>query len=215
MTEKNIYSKLIEVQKELKAPKGQYNNFGRYKYRSAEDILEAVKPLLHKRGLLQVITDDVISVGERIYIKATASIYDSVSYETISNSAFARESETKKGMDDSQITGTASSYARKYALNGLYAIDDTKDADSNEYNAQNGANSGGNARSQPSSPLIQKPTKNELLKLFNEVKTNGIDEATLKAEMLIRFADSDVKSTSDLSKSQYDELMAWAKGKGK
>ena len=215
MTEKNIYSKLIEVQKELKAPKGQYNNFGRYKYRSAEDILEAVKPLLHKRGLLQVITDDVISVGERIYIKATASIYDSVSYETISNSAFARESETKKGMDDSQITGTASSYARKYALNGLYAIDDTKDADSNEYNAQNGANSGGNGRSQLSTPLIQKPTKNELLKLFNEVKTNGIDEATLKAEMLIRFADSDVKSTSDLTKSQYEELMAWAKGKGK
>ena len=215
MTEKNIYSKLIEVQKELKAPKGQYNNFGRYNYRSAEDILEAVKPLLHKQGLLQVITDDVISVGERVYIKATVSIYDSVSSETISNSAFARESETKKGMDDSQVTGTASSYARKYALNGLYAIDDTKDADSNEYNAQNGANSGGNGRSRPITPLIQKPTKNELLKLFNEVKTNGIDEATLKAEMLIRFADSDVKSTSDLSKSQYDELMAWAKGKGK
>lgn len=215
MTEKNIYSKLIEVQEELKAPKGQYNNFGRYNYRSAEDILEAVKPLLHKQGLLQVITDDVISVGERIYIKATASIYDSVSSETISNSAFARESETKKGMDDSQITGTASSYARKYALNGLYAIDDTKDADSNEYNAQKQAYSASNARSQPSSPLIQKPTKNELLKLFNEVKTNGIDEATLKAEMLIRFADSDVKSTSDLTKSQYDELMAWAKGKGK
>ncbi len=218
MTEKNIYSKLIEVQKELKAPKGQYNNFGRYNYRSAEDILEAVKPLLHKQGLLQVITDDVISVGERVYIKSTVSIYDSVSSipdETISNSAFARESETKKGMDDSQITGTASSYARKYALNGLYAIDDTKDADSNEYNAQNGANSGSNARSQLSTPLIQRPTKNELLKLFNEVKTNGIDEATLKAEMLIRFADSDVKSTSDLTKSQYDELMAWAKGKGK
>ena len=122
---------LRNIQAELKAPKGQYNSFGKYHYRSAEDILEAVKPLLAKYGVLMTITDDVIAVADRIYVKATATITDKDG-KTQSVTAYARESAEKKGMDDSQITGTASSYARKYALNGLLLIDDTKDADTDE-----------------------------------------------------------------------------------
>lgn len=119
---------LAQIQSELKAPKGQRNTFGKYNYRSCEDILEAVKPLLTERGLVLLITDDIVQIGERYYVRATATIYDAEgSY--ISNSALAREEAVKKGMDASQITGATSSYARKYALNGLFAIDDTKDAD--------------------------------------------------------------------------------------
>ena len=119
---------LIFIQQELKAPKNNYNQFGKYKYRSAEGILEAVKPLLGKNGCTLTITDDVQFVGARYYIKATAELRNEQG-ESVCVSALAREEETKKGMDASQITGTASSYARKYALNGLFAIDDTKDAD--------------------------------------------------------------------------------------
>ena len=127
---------LIAIQKELKAPKGQYNSFGKYKYRSCEDILEAVKPLLSKYKCTLVIMDDLLQVGNRIYVKAIATITDNDGNHATST-AFAREPETKKGMDESQITGTASSYARKYALNGLFLIDDTKDADTDEYKRQN------------------------------------------------------------------------------
>lgn len=123
----NIDERLIHIQAEIKAPKGQYNSYGGYKYRSCEDILEAVKPLLKKEKVTLTISDDIIEVGGRVYVKATATLSDGE--DTISTSAFAREAEAKKGMDDSQITGSASSYARKYALNGLFAIDDTKDAD--------------------------------------------------------------------------------------
>ena len=129
----NIYEKLAEIQHELKAPKGQYNSFGKYKYRSCEDILEAVKPICYKHKTTLVLTDDVVAVGDRIYIMAHAILYDFEGGESVCNSAYARESLEKKGMDDSQITGTASSYARKYALNGLFNIDDTKDADTDEY----------------------------------------------------------------------------------
>lgn len=130
----SLTKKLIKIQSELKAPKGQYNSFGKYNYRSAEDILEAAKPLNAKHGLLLTLTDEPIFIGNRHYIKATATLTDEES--TLSVSAYARESESKKGMDHSQITGTASSYARKYALNGLYLIDDTKDADTDEYQNQ-------------------------------------------------------------------------------
>lgn len=125
---------LIEIQKELKAPKGQYNSFGKYNYRSAEDILEAVKPLCCAKGCLLTLSDEVVPVGNRIYVKATASIRNENFH--VSVTAYAREEEDKKGMDGSQITGTASSYARKYALNGLFCIDDTKDADTDEYKHQ-------------------------------------------------------------------------------
>lgn len=123
----NIYSKLMTIQSNLKAPKGQYNNFGKYKYRSCEDILESVKPLLSQHDCALVITDDIVMLGERIYVKATAKLISGS--EHIESSAFAREEDTKKGMDSSQVTGAASSYARKYALNGLFCIDDTKDSD--------------------------------------------------------------------------------------
>ena len=119
---------LAQIQSELKAPKGQRNTFGMYNYRSCEDILEAVKPLLTERGLVLLITDDIVQIGERYYVRATATIYDAEG-SFISNSALAREEAVKKCMDASQITGATSSYARKYALNGLFAIDDTKDAD--------------------------------------------------------------------------------------
>lgn len=132
----NIYEKLSNIQNELKAPKGQFNNFGKYKYRSCEDILEALKPILKKNRTSLVISDELENIGERYYIKATATIYDLDSEQTLFNTAYAREELEKKGQDGSQITGTASSYARKYALNGLFNIDDTKDADTDEYQKQ-------------------------------------------------------------------------------
>lgn len=125
----NIKKKLSNVQIELKAPKNRKNTFGNYNYRSAEDILESVKPILAKHGLVQTISDDIILVGDRVYVKATVTVHDNDSDESLSTTAMARETEAKKGMDESQITGSASSYARKYALNGMYAIDDTHDAD--------------------------------------------------------------------------------------
>ena len=126
---------LITIQSTLNAPKGQYNSFGKYKYRSCEDILAAVKPLLQQNGCTLTISDEVVMVGNRIYIKATATLTNSTGEKEVTT-AFAREEETKKGMDGSQVTGASSSYARKYALNGLFAIDDTKDADTLNNNAQ-------------------------------------------------------------------------------
>lgn len=140
MEGKQIYAALQAVQRELKAPKGQYNSFGKYNYRSCEDIVEAVKPLLNEQGLILTMSDEVIGVGDRVYIKATCKVIDTVTGDSVHTTALARESLEKKGMDASQITGTASSYARKYALNGLFAIDDTKDADTDAYKQQtNGA----------------------------------------------------------------------------
>lgn len=131
--EKTISEKLLDIQMQLKAPKNNINKFGGYSYRSCEDILEAVKFLLKETGTILILTDDVVMIGNRYYIKATAILRDTKTNEEIKNVAYARESENKKGMDDSQVTGTASSYARKYALNGLFCIDDVKDADANEY----------------------------------------------------------------------------------
>lgn len=208
---KNIYEKLSEVQNKLKAPKNQRNTFGNYNYRSAEDILEAVKPILKENRLSLVISDElvvlgnnnpivytetyydkdlkrentktIVNCGERYYIKATATIYDLDSDKTLSNTAFAREEETKKGMDGSQITGTASSYARKYALNGLFNIDDTKDADTDEYQKQ--------IKEQPKKQAVSKATKKQIElinELFNEeeiakaldlVKKENIEDLTV------------------------------------
>lgn len=126
----NIYEKLGAIQKELKAPKSQFNSFAKFNYRNLEDILEAVKPLLFQKSLALTISDEIIDVGGRVYVKATATVFDMNSDEKVVNTACAREAVTKKGMDDSQITGATSSYARKYCLNGLFCIDDTKDADS-------------------------------------------------------------------------------------
>ena len=124
-----IYKKLMGIQTKLKAPKSQRNSFGNYNYRSCEDILEAVKPLLDEFKVALTIKDEIILIGERYYIKATATLIDIDTGDTTETSAYARESAEKRGMDASQVTGATSSYARKYALNGLFAIDDNKDAD--------------------------------------------------------------------------------------
>lgn len=123
----SIFKKLLTIQSKLKAPKGQYNEYGKYYYRSCEDIFEAVKPLLAETGTALVMKDEIVEVNGRFYVKATAVLM--TEDEEITNSAYAREEETKKGMDASQITGSCSTYARKYALNGLFLIDDTRDAD--------------------------------------------------------------------------------------
>ena len=125
----SVYEKLLKIQGSLKAPKGQYNGFGKYKYRSCEDILEALKPLLVENKAVVTINDSLVQVGERYYVQAVATLTDVEDGKQVSVMAYAREALSKKGMDESQVTGATSSYARKYALNGLFAIDDNKDMD--------------------------------------------------------------------------------------
>ena len=159
----NIYEKLMNIQKELKAPKCQYNSFGKYKYRSCEDILESVKPLLEKYKATIILTDKLEQIGERYYIRAMAILFDTESDNSIENTAYAREEETKKGMDGSQITGTSSSYARKYALNGLLLIDDTKDADTDEFTKENNK---GKTKEEPKEKKITPGQLKVLSKLY-------------------------------------------------
>ena len=128
-----ICKKLSEIQQKMKAPKNLYNSFGKYKYRNAESILEAFKPFEKEYGVFLILEDEIVSVGDRIYVKSTAVLSDCEQDGEIRATAYAREAAEKKGMDESQITGTASSYARKYALNGLFLLDDAKDADTDEY----------------------------------------------------------------------------------
>ena len=162
-----VREKLLAVQAELKAPKGQTNTFGKYKYRSCEDILESVKPLLKKYNATLVISDSLELIGERYYIKATATFQDVETDGIIENTAYARESAEKKGMDDSQVTGATSSYARKYALNGLFLIDDTKDADTDEFRNQQ--------KSKEERAFDKKVEKD------NKATISAKDQATLKA----------------------------------
>lgn len=137
----SVYEKLLDVQNELKAPKSQYNKFGNYNYRNCEDILEAAKPICKKHKAVVFLSDQLVMNGERHYIEATATFVDVETNETIIVTAYAREEESKKGMDGSQVTGASSSYARKYALNGLFDVDDTKDSDGNNQDG-NQANNG-------------------------------------------------------------------------
>ena len=166
----NIYEKLLNIQVELKCNKSQYNSFGKYKYRSCEDILEAIKPICKKYNCTLVLSDTLENIGERYYIKATALLIDTESEDdleahSISNTAYAREELEKKGMDGSQITGTASSYARKYALNGLFNIDDTKDADTDEFKT------------------ITESSKNEFQVTINNIVEKSIREEIKKAQI--------------------------------
>lgn len=147
---------LIAIQSELKAPKSQFNKFGGYKYRKAEDILEAVKPLLNKQKCTITITDDIVMVGNRIYVKATATIKNEKG-ECETTNGWAREEESKKGMDGSQITGTSSSYARKYALNGLFAIDDNADSDT----TNDGQHQEAQQQTQTQKPNTQQPESSQ------------------------------------------------------
>jgi len=169
---------LAEIQKKLKAPKNQHNNFGNYNYRSCEDILEAVKPLLDDMWL--TINDEIVPVGNRYYIKATATLHGTDT--EISVSAYAREEETKKGMDASQITGSASSYARKYALNGLFLIDDTKDADTRD-------------NSTPNNTQDNKPN----VAMINEGQKEIIKEYKLKAPELEKLIGRKIQRLSELT----------------
>lgn len=148
-----IFGVLQAIQSELVAPKGQYNSFGKYNYRSAEDILEALKPILKKHNAAITLSDEIVYIEGRYYVEASVTLF--AEGEAIGAKASAREEETKKGMDGSQITGTASSYARKYALNGLFAIDDNKDPDTDEYANQTGK------QAQAQKPVQSKPASNQ------------------------------------------------------
>ncbi len=200
-----IVEKLMRIQTEIKAPKNLYNSFGKYKYRNAEGICEAVKPYLARENVSLVLEDNIVEVGGRVYVKATATLFDGETGDKLETSAFARESMEKKGMDDSQITGTASSYARKYALNGLFLLDDTKDADSDEYKNERDA----------------KSEQAEVEKIEN----SKISEIKVKA--LIARCDTDkvdhgiimklykVSSLADLTEKQYANINEhWEKIKG-
>lgn len=156
---------LEKIQTELKAPKGQYNSFAKYKYRSCEDIVEAVKPLLAKNGCQLTLSDEIVEIGGRIYVKATARITDGKETET--TTAYAREPDEKKGMDLPQVTGTASSYARKYALNGLLLIDDTKDPDTDEYHQQTTA-------TQKPAPQTQKASEKQIALIIELAEKAGM-----------------------------------------
>ena len=170
-TEKSIYVNLMNVQKSLKCKKSQYNSFGKYHYRSCEDIVEAVKPLLAENGLVLTMSDEIISVADRVYVKATCRVTDVATGDCIETTAMAREAAQKKGADDSQITGMASSYARKYGLNGLFAIDDTKDADTEQYHQT--------AQNAPQATRTAKPTTST--KAPAKAPQNANDEARVKA----------------------------------
>lgn len=178
-----LHEKLLAIQTKLKAPKGQYNSFGKYSYRSAEDILEAVKPLNAEQGVLLTITDEIKEIGGRVYVVATATVSDGT--DELKVSAFAREPENKKGMDESQITGATSSYARKYALNGLYAIDDNKDADTDEHKQQqeNAPKKQQGQKQQAQKQQEQGFTEQELHELVEKYVRNiealGVDRAKL------------------------------------
>lgn len=175
----NIYEKLSNIQNELKAPKGQFNKFGGYKYRSCEDILEAVKPICKKYGAVLILSDELMNIGNRYYIEAKATLI-SIDGRTdnnpfcVENTAYAREEENKKGMDGSQITGTASSYARKYALNGLFNIDDTKDADTDEFIKQTQKEDEDKKISKTQADALKQAIENSMLDV------NGIDKEILK-----------------------------------
>lgn len=204
MSESNLTQKLINVQKELKVPKGQRNDFGNYNYRSAEDILNAVKTLNAEQGLLLTITDEAQLIGDWHYIKATATITDGK--DSITVSASARESETKKGMDSSQITGAASSYARKYALNGLYCIDDTKDADTNEYQNQNKNQTQNNQPKQQTSNNQQVASDKQLNFIKKLIKDNVNEK--YNEQQLHHLLKERIKTSNDLENFTPQEASA-------
>lgn len=186
--------KLREVQTRIKAPKKLYNTFGNYRYRNAEGILEAVKPYLSEYNLCLTLGDEIVQAGERYYIKATATLYDGMGSGSVSVSAYAREAAVKKGMDDSQITGTASSYARKYALNGLFLLDDTKDADTDENRIE---------RENRSMTI----SKTEAKALYSVLQKNDIDVNDFLAER-------NIHKLSELAPEEYAQVIKDLKGDG-
>lgn len=191
----SIYQKLLHVQTELKAPKGQFNKFGNYSYRSCEDILEAVKSLLVKYQATIIITDEIKLIGDRYYVEAKVKFIDVVSGQFIENSALAREDENKKGMDLAQVTGSCSSYARKYALNGMFCIDDCKDADA----TNNGKEDNNKSHSQVDASA-RKLSDKQLARLYAIANKAGTDKDLVKQQVFKKFN----KEVKDLSKQEYD-----------
>ena len=194
-----VYKKLLAIQNELKAPKTQYNNFGKYKYRNAESILEAFKPYGKELGLVLMLNDSVEQIGDRVYIKATATLIDIEDNSRTEVSAYAREPMSKKGMDDSQVSGATSSYARKYCLNGLFLLDDTKDADTDEY--RNQAENQYKAQNKPS-----KLTDVQVQSLINVVTKKGLDLDDLLAKV-------GLDDVSELTAESYNEIVKMIRGK--
>ncbi len=203
----NITEKLSVIQQELIAPKNQYNSFGKYNYRSCEDILEGLKPFIGKLKVAVTVTDDIVVIGDRFYVKATATIRDCESNETVANTAFARESDDKKGMDASQVTGATSSYARKYALNGLFCIDDVKDADTRDNRQQDAKE--------------QKQAEEEVKKIENlkisDIKVKVLQERCEKegvpVEKILKLYK--VESLADITEKQFRNINDfWEKIKG-
>ena len=193
-----MIEKLIKIQSELKAPKNQNNTFGKYKYRSCEDILEAVKPLLSREGLLLTLTDTIEQIGNRFYVKAKVTLTDGT--QTVENTAYAREEETKKGMDGPQVTGTSSSYARKYALNGLFCIDDTKDADTDEYKTETSERS----KAQESAKRQEEQKYKTLTDLSHKAKGDGITGEDIKNIIVFKYKKH---SSKELTFAQCADLL--------
>lgn len=212
----SLLEKLMLVQSALKAPKGQRNNFGKYNYRSCEDILEAVKPHLLEHRLALTMSDDVREIGNRFYVRAIATIHDVDTHDCMDACAFAREEETKKGMDGSQITGTASSYARKYALNALFAIDDTKDADATNTHGKQPAK-------QQQAPVQQQADEGRRAKMLARIaalretcERNGVNPGGMDAYLQATFGTTDVSTMGEealVKVGQYFARMAEDSGK--
>ena len=192
----NVYEKLIAIQSELKAPKSQYNNFGKYAYRNCEDILEALKPLLKEHKSTIYIADEIVTVLDRFYVKATVTFIDAETGESITNTAYAREEESKKGMDGSQVTGASSSYARKYALNGMFAIDDTKDSDFT------------NTTIKGDNPGLSEAQIKRLLAIASKVNISADDVKIVVAKSF------GVQDLRKMNKQQYDEICSRLEKKG-
>ena len=188
----SVYLKLVEVQSKLKSPKSQFNKFGNYAYRNCEDILEALKPLLAEVKAVVNISDEVVLVGERYYIKATVKFIDAETGDVVEASAMAREEESKKGMDSSQLTGSTSSYARKYALNGLFAIDDTKDSDTTNTHGKEDSKSN-----------VITLTDKQLNRMYAIAKLGGYDK--IKVDKLINQKYN--KNANEMTKEEYDNVV--------
>jgi|LSQX01.3.fsa_nt_gb hypothetical protein len=195
----NIYQKLLSIQNKLEAPKNQFNKFGNYKYRSCEDILEGLKPLLKETRCIIKVTDEIVNIGDRYYVKATAMLLDVDTQEAVDNTAYAREEESKKGMDGSQVTGASSSYARKYALNGLFAIDDTKDSDSTNKGDKEHTNSDAPKYNTVSFQLSEK----QINRAFAIASSVNVTKEDVDVWIKKNFNKNSIK---ELTKAEYDGL---------
>lgn len=194
----SIFVTLQSIQQSLVAPKGQYNSFGKYSYRSAEDILEALKPILQEHDAVLILQDGIVQIGDRYYVEATATLY--AVGETIGTTAYAREDDSKKGMDGSQVTGAASSYARKYALNGLFMIDDNKDPDTDEYHNQN--SQAGRTSQKPA----QKTNSKQEQSANAPAKNNGVKTITGAQAKAIR---TELKNMAEATGSPAATIGKW------